>query len=72
MSQIIKTVLNMMGYSAEQFAQEAAQRGFGEAQKIYQALQRGDVSMFNGYAQQLAQNQPQMAELAKNRLASMK
>lgn len=62
----------MMGYSAEQFAQEAAQKGFGDAQQIYQALQRGDVSMFNGYAQQMAQHQPQMAEMAKSKLASLK
>ena len=72
MSNYIQQILQMMGYSAEQFAQEAAQKGFGDAQQIYQALQRGDVSMFSGYAQQLQQRQPMLVEQAKNRLAGLK
>ena len=72
MSSVVSKIMQMMGYTLERFAQEAAQRGFGDASQIQQALARGDVSMFQGYAQHLAQNNPQLAAQAQSQCAGLK
>lgn len=72
MSSVVSKILQMMGYTPERFAQEAAQKGFGDATQIQQALSRGDVSMFQGYARKLAQDNPQMAAQAQSQCSGLK
>lgn len=64
MSNFIQQTLARFGYTPESFAQDAERRGIGNAAQIAAALAKGDVSLLQGYGQQVQSNNPNAMQQA--------